>query len=103
MESLEEIVGHENREQVPRDIVNSAVGDALAKYFEENPKTAKILVRKGVLAAEAREAARKAKDMLRKRKSVLGGGGLPGKLRDCISKEMAAPGRTENFSSGSGP
>lgn len=69
-------------------IVNSAVGDALAKYFEENPKTAKTLVRKGVLAAEAREAARKAKDMLRKRKSVLGGGGLPGKLRDCVSKEM---------------
>jgi len=69
-------------------IINSAVGDALAKYLEENPKTAKTLVRKGVLAAEAREAARKAKDMLRKRKSVLGGGGLPGKLRDCISKEM---------------
>ncbi len=69
-------------------IINSAVGDALTKYLEENPKTAKTLVRKGVLAAEAREAARKAKDMLRKRKSVLGGGGLPGKLRDCISKEM---------------
>jgi len=69
-------------------IINSAVGDALAKYLEENPKTAKTLVRKGVLAAEAREAARKAKDMLRKRKTVLGGGGLPGKLRDCISKEM---------------
>ena len=68
--------------------INSAVGDAMAKYLEENPKTAKTLVRKGVLAAEAREAARKAKDMLRKRKSVLGGGGLPGKLRDCISKEM---------------
>ena len=69
-------------------IINSAVGDALSKYLEENPKTAKTLVRKGVLAAEAREAARKAKDMLRKRKTVLGGGGLPGKLRDCISKEM---------------
>ncbi len=69
-------------------IINSVVGDALGKYLEENPKTAKTLVRKGILAAEAREAARKAKDMLRKRKSVLGGGGLPGKLRDCISKEM---------------
>lgn len=69
-------------------VVASAVGENLAKYFEENPRTAKTIVRKGVLAAEAREAARKAKDVLRKRKSVLGGGGLPGKLRDCISKEM---------------
>ena len=61
------------------------------------PRTAKTIVRKGVLAAEAREAARKAKDVLRKRKNVLGGGGLPGKLRDCISKEMetmrVVPGR----------
>ena len=69
-------------------IITTAVGDALSKYLEENPKTAKTIVRKGVLAAEAREAARKAKDVLRKRKNVLGGGGLPGKLRDCISKEM---------------
>jgi DNA gyrase subunit B len=69
-------------------IVTSSVGEALGKYLEENPKTAKTIVRKGVLAAEAREAARKAKDVLRKRKNVLGGGGLPGKLRDCISKEM---------------
>ncbi|MCY2988240.1 MAG: DNA gyrase subunit B [Planctomycetota bacterium] len=69
-------------------ILSSAVGDALSKYLEENPKSAKIIVRKGVLAAEAREAARKAKDVLRKRKNVLGGGGLPGKLRDCISKDM---------------
>jgi DNA gyrase subunit B len=69
-------------------IVNSVVGEALTKYLEENPKTAKLLVRKGLLAAEAREAARKAKDALRKRKDVLGGGGLPGKLRDCISNKM---------------
>jgi DNA gyrase subunit B len=69
-------------------IVTSAVGEGLAKYLEESPRTAKTIVRKGVLAAEAREAARKAKDVLRKRKNVLGGGGLPGKLRDCISKEM---------------
>ena len=60
----------------------------LAKYLEENPKVAKTIVRKGMLAAEAREAARKAKDILRKRKDALGGGGLPGKLRDCISREM---------------
>jgi len=69
-------------------VVNSAVGEALGKYLEENPKIAKSIVRKGVLAAEAREAARKAKDILRKRKDALGGGGLPGKLRDCISKDV---------------
>lgn len=69
-------------------IVAGAVNEFLAKFLEENPKTAKIIVRKGVLAAEAREAARKAKEVLRSRKNALGGGGLPGKLRDCISKEM---------------
>ena len=56
--------------------------------MEENPRAAKAIVRKGLLAAEAREAARKAKDQLRSRKNALGGGGLPGKLRDCISKKM---------------
>ncbi len=69
-------------------IVNTVVGEALAKYLEENPKAAKTILQKGVLAAEAREAARKAKDAMRKRKDVLGGGGLPGKLRDCISNKM---------------
>ncbi|TWU24162.1 DNA gyrase subunit B [Novipirellula galeiformis] len=69
-------------------IVNAGVGEQLAKYFEENPRVAKTIVRKGLLAAEAREAARKAKDLLRNRKNALGGGGLPGKLRDCISKKM---------------
>jgi DNA gyrase subunit B len=69
-------------------IVTSAVGEFLTKFLEENPRIAKMVVRKGVLAAEAREAARKAKDILRKRKDALGGGGLPGKLRDCISREM---------------
>jgi len=69
-------------------IINSAVGDGLAKYLEENPKNARLLAKKGLLAAEAREAAKKAKDALRKRKDVLGGGGLPGKLRDCISNKM---------------
>ncbi|MEM1224999.1 MAG: DNA gyrase subunit B [Planctomycetota bacterium] len=69
-------------------IVNSGVGEQLAQYLEENPRVAKTIVRKGLLAAEAREAARKAKDQLRKRKDALGGGGLPGKLRDCISKTM---------------
>ena len=67
-------------------IVSAAVGEQLSKYFEENPRVAQTIIRKGMLAAEAREAARKAKDLLRKRKDALGGGGLPGKLRDCISK-----------------
>ncbi len=69
-------------------VINTAVGEYLSKYLEENPRVAKIVVRKGVLAAEAREAARKAKDILRQRKTALGGGALPGKLRDCISREM---------------
>lgn len=69
-------------------IVTSAVGEYLATYLEEHPRTAKAVVRKGMLAAEAREAARKAKDLLRKRKDAMSGGGLPGKLRDCISREM---------------
>ena len=69
-------------------IIGAGVGEQLAKYLEENPRVAKSIVRKGLLASEAREAARKAKDLLRKRKDALGGGGLPGKLRDCISKEM---------------
>ncbi len=66
-------------------IINTGVGEQLSKYLEENPKAALTIVRKGVLASEAREAARKARDLLRKQKTALGGGGLPGKLRDCIS------------------
>jgi DNA gyrase subunit B len=69
-------------------IVNSAVGDYLSKYLEENPKTAKIIVNKGLLAAEARESARKARQLVRERKGALSGGGLPGKLRDCTSKDV---------------
>ena len=69
-------------------IVNSVVGDFLAKYLEEHPKTAKLMIAKAVLAAEAREAARKAKALLRERKGILAGGGLPGKLRDCTSKDF---------------
>ena len=69
-------------------IVNSAVGDYLAKFLEENPKTAKIIVQKGLLAAEARESARKARQLVRERKGALSGGGLPGKLRDCTSREV---------------
>jgi DNA gyrase subunit B len=69
-------------------IVNSLFGEYLSKYLEENPRTAKAMVRKGILAAEARESARKARQLVRDRKGVLGGGGLPGKLRDCSSKEV---------------
>ena len=69
-------------------IVNTAFGEFFGKYLEENPKTAKAILKKGLLAAEAREAARKAKEVLRNRKGVLGSGSLPGKLRDCLSKNM---------------
>jgi DNA gyrase subunit B len=69
-------------------VVHSTLGEFLTNYLEENPKNAKKLVRKGILAAEAREAARKAKALLRERKGILSGGGLPGKLRDCSSREM---------------
>jgi DNA gyrase subunit B len=69
-------------------IVNTAFGEFMSKHLEENPKTAKAILKKGLLAAEAREAARKAKEVLRNRKGVLGSGSLPGKLRDCLSRNM---------------
>lgn len=69
-------------------IVNSAFGEFFANYLEQNPRSAKTIVKKAILAAEAREAAKKAKALLRERKGALSGGGLPGKLRDCISKDM---------------
>ena len=68
-------------------IISSNLGEFLKNFLEENPKVAKIIIRKGVQAAEAREAAKKAREQVR-RKSVLGGGGLPGKLRDCLSSEV---------------
>ena len=68
-------------------IITSAFGEFFKTYLEENPKDAKIIIKKGIQAAEAREAARAARDKVR-RKSVLGGGGLPGKLRDCLSKDV---------------
>ena len=70
-------------------IVNSIVGDFLSKYLEQNPKVAKQIVMKAILAAEAREAARKAKQLLRDRKGAFSSGGLPGKLRDCSSRDVA--------------
>ena len=62
--------------------VSQAVSTALANYLEEHPKDAKSIVDKVILAATARHAARKARDMVQ-RKSVLSGSGLPGKLADC--------------------
>jgi len=69
-------------------IVNSALGDFLSSFLEENPKVARIIVQKGLLAAEARESARKARLLVRERKGALTGGGLPGKLRDCTSRDV---------------
>ena len=69
-------------------MVNSVVGDFIAKYLEEHPKTARAIVSRALLAAEARESARKARALVRERKGVLSGGGLPGKLRDCSSREV---------------
>jgi DNA gyrase subunit B len=68
-------------------IVTSVVNDALNKFFEENPGVAKRIAQKGLLAAEAREAARKQREMVR-RKGALTTGGLPEKLRDCRSREL---------------
>ena len=68
-------------------IVTSVVHDGLSKYLEENPQTAKLLLTKGLRAAEAREAARKAREMVRK-KGGLTTGGLPEKLRDCRSHDL---------------
>nr|MBC7613663.1 DNA topoisomerase (ATP-hydrolyzing) subunit B [Pseudopedobacter sp.] len=69
--------------------VDIAVGEALGNYLEENPKEAKLIVSKVILAATARAAARKAREMVQ-RKNVMGGSGLPGKLADCANKDPYA-------------
>lgn len=66
--------------------VDQATAEALGYYLEEHPREAKIIVEKVVLAATARHAARKAREMIQ-RKSPLSGGGLPGKLADCSEKD----------------
>ncbi len=66
--------------------VEIVVYDQLNEYLEQNPKSAKKVIEKVVLAAEAREAARKARQLVQ-RKSVMSGGGLPGKLADCSIKD----------------
>jgi|APGre2960657423_1045063.scaffolds.fasta_scaffold06734_1 DNA gyrase subunit B len=67
-------------------VVQTTVSRALEAYLEENPKEAKYVISKIVLAAQARVAAKKARDMVQ-RKSVLTGGGLPGKLADCSDRD----------------
>lgn len=67
-------------------VVASVVGEHLARYLEEHPQVAKKIVQKVVLAAEAREAAAKARQQIRKQKTLLNSNGLPGKLMDCTSK-----------------
>ena len=67
--------------------VQTVVNEGFTKYLEENPPIAKKLIAKAVMAAEAREAARKSRDMVR-RKGALTTGGLPEKLRDCRSRDL---------------
>ncbi|GEP95409.1 DNA topoisomerase (ATP-hydrolyzing) subunit B [Chitinophaga cymbidii] len=69
-------------------IVDSAVANVLDAYLEEHPREAKTIINKVVLAAQAREAARKARQMVQ-RKSVMTGSGLPGKLADCSDNDPA--------------
>ncbi|MDP9080646.1 MAG: DNA topoisomerase (ATP-hydrolyzing) subunit B [Bacteroidota bacterium] len=68
--------------------VDMAVGEILGNYLEEHPKEARMIVSKVILAATARAAARKAREMVQ-RKSVMGGSGLPGKLSDCANSDPA--------------
>ena len=74
-----------NSEVMP--IVDNLVGDTLAEFMEENPAVAKKIVEKGIVAARARLAARKARELTR-RKNAMDLGGLPGKLADCKSRNV---------------
>ena len=69
-------------------IVAKVVNDKLAEFLEKNPAAGKKVIAKAQLAAEAREAARKARELVRNRKGVLSGGGLPGKLMDCTTHDQ---------------
>ena len=71
-----------------KGLVDSAVYDALHTYFEEHPQVAKTIIGKAILSAKAREAARKARELTR-RKSALDSGNLPGKLADCQERDPA--------------
>ena len=67
-------------------VVDQAISSALTNYLEENPKDSKVIVQKVILAATARHAARKARELVQ-RKNVLSGSGLPGKLADCADQD----------------
>src|SRR5678809_98008 len=69
-------------------VVDSTVSKVLEAYLEENPREAKNIINKVILAAQARAAAKKARELVQ-RKSVLSGGGLPGKLADCSERDPA--------------
>jgi DNA gyrase subunit B len=69
-----------------KSFVQKAVNEQLGVWFEKNPAEGRDVIRKGIAAATARIAARKARDLARNRKGLLGGGGLPGKLADCQSR-----------------
>ena len=69
-------------------ITARVVNERLAEFLETNPAVAKRIISKALLAAEAREAARKARELVRNRKGVLSGGGLPGKLMDCSTHDQ---------------
>ena len=69
-----------------KSYVQSVLNDELGAWFEQNPAEGKTIVRKSIDAATARMAARKARDLARNRKGLMGGGGLPGKLADCQSR-----------------
>nr|HPO50844.1 toprim domain-containing protein [Spirochaetota bacterium] len=71
-----------------KGIVESIVNDELTKYFEENPEDAKTIIQKAIMANDARNAARKAKEAIR-RKNALDGMGLPGKLADCSERDAS--------------
>ncbi len=70
-----------------KSYVQSVLNDELGAWFEQHPAEGKTIVRKSIDAATARMAARKARDLARNRKGLLGGGGLPGKLADCSSRD----------------
>ena len=72
-----------------KGIVESVVGEGLREFFEENPSVARKIIDKMLAAARAREAARKARELAR-RKSILDGGSLPGKLADCACDDPGA-------------
>ena len=72
-----------------KTFVQKVVNEQLSEWFEKNPSEGKDFARKSVQAATARIAARKARDLARSRKGLLGGSGLPGKLKDCSSNEPA--------------